>query len=263
MSVRTVERTTALFAQPQQTNVRASEATILTTPPAKKTRDRARLNDCAFLIQVLECFMTNTIRENERQERHVRVQQQHAAFHPYAMSAPAVTEPSVFHALQPPSITPVDYLRRLARYSFCSRSVFVAAFFYLERIARIEHVDLRINSLSVHRLLLTAVLLATKMIDDVLYDNAHFAKVGGLDVKELNMLELDMLKVLRFKLFIQPEQFEMFEHHLLNCAMDNQDPEYCMLPSRLTSLGYVTTHHTKPPAPGSPASTMDVCFSAN
>lgn len=125
-----------------------------------------------------------------------------------------------------------------------------------------EQIDLRINSLSVHRLLLAAVLLATKFIDDVLYDNAHFAKVGGLDVKELNMLELDMLKVLNFRLFIEPEEFEAFEELLLDFALSTTDPDYMMLSSRLRNLGYGVAPVAKRPPPSSPASTMDVCFSS-
>lgn len=125
-----------------------------------------------------------------------------------------------------------------------------------------EQIDLSINSLSVHRLLLTAVLVATKVIDDVLYDNAHFAKVGGLDVKELNMLELDMLKVLNFRLFIKPEEFEAFEEQLLDCALNTTDPDYLMLSSRLRNLGYGVALVPKRPPPSSPASTMDICFSA-
>lgn len=197
--------------------------------------------------------MVDTIRRNEQDERV-------EAFNclRFGRKAP---EPSVFHALQAPSITPVEYLKRLARYSFCSRSVFVAAFYYLEKIAVMKDVDLRINSLSVHRLLLTSVLLATKVIDDVLYDNAHFAKVGGLDVKELNMLELDMLKVLNFRLYIKPEDFEAFEVHLLESALSSRDPDYAILPGRLRNLGYDTQTISKAP-PSSPASTMDVCFTS-
>lgn len=170
-----------------------------------------------------------------------------------------VAEPSVFHALQAPSITPVEYLRRLARYSFCSRSVFVAAFLYLERIADMDTVNLRIDSLSVHRLVLTAVVLATKLMEDVLYDNAHFAKVGGVDVSELNMLELDMLKVLNFDLFIKPEEFEAFELVLLDDALNTQHPDYAILPDRLRNLGYDTEPLRKGP-PASPTSSMDVSF---
>lgn len=118
-------------------------------------------------------------------------------------------------------------------------------------------VELRINSLCVHRLLLTAVLLATKVIDDVLYDNAHFAKVGGLDVSELNMLELDMLKVLDFRLHIEPDDFEMFEGRLLETALASTDAEYGILAERLRNLGYDGRRWR----PASPGSTMDVCFS--
>lgn len=196
----------------------------------------------------------NSIRENEALER------RESSERAFAQSLP---EPSLFHALEPPSITPIEYLRRLHRYSFCSKSVFVAAFLYLEKIASIEGKNLRVNSLSVHRLVLTAVLLATKVMDDVLYDNAHFAKVGGLDVKELNMLELDMLKTLRFGLYIEPEEFEAFQAKLVDEAMSTRDPDFAMLPGRLRNLGYDYTCMSKPEskdAPSSPTSPMFVSF---
>lgn len=166
--------------------------------------------------------------------------------------AAARPEPSVFHALQPPSITPAEYLQRLARYSFCSRSVFVAAFYYLDRVA-MQGVDLTVTSLSVHRLLLTAVLLATKYFDDVLYDNAHFAKVGGLDVQELNMLELDMLKVLDFRLHINVRDFEAFESQLLGSVLDSPHPDYVRVRHSLANLGYRSKHR-----PSSPTSLMEL-----
>ncbi|KAI0560471.1 cyclin-dependent protein kinase [Gracilaria domingensis] len=68
-----------------------------------------------------------------------------------AGAQPAEREPSVFHALQAPSITPVEYLRRLARYAFCSRSAFILAFYYLQKICKLQHARLTINSLSIHR----------------------------------------------------------------------------------------------------------------
>lgn len=220
-----------------------------------KAFPRSRLDGCDLLLSVLECYMTDVIRRNERLERLESIER---------LRFGRVEPPkSVFHALGPPSITPVEYLRRLARYSFSSRAVFLAAFFYLEKIASIPNNGLLINSLSVHRLVLTAILLATKFIDDVLYDNAHFAKIGGLELKELNMLELRLLKVLDFKLYISCDEFDAFESQILDSALDTNDPDYTMLPDRLRNLGYGDSRQWVEPELRSPTSTMAVSFDSS
>ena len=212
------------------------------TPP--RPRPPIPLHESVLLYPVLECVMSDGIERNEREAE--------AELPPSCAYRGYRYEPSVFHALQAPSVSPSDYLYRLIKHSHCTRSAFIIAFYYLERVAE-KGVDLGINSLSVHRLLLTAVLLAIKYLEDVLYDNAHFAIVGGLDVQELNMLELDMLKVLNFRLHISPEEFTEFEQKLLNIVMCNTNPEFAKLRCSLRNLGYC---EPKRP-PSSPTSILD------
>lgn len=215
----------------------------------------ARLSCCNLFLAVLECYMTDVIRRNECRERTALSGRLHRD----------VAEPtkSAFHALTAPSITPVEYLRRLARFSFSSRPVFVAAFIYLHRVAAISHAPLLVDSLSVHRLLLTAVLLATKFFDDLHYDNAHFAKIGGLHVAELNMLELQLLDLLHFNLSISVHQFDVFESSILDSALATSHPDYIMLPNRLRNLGYGPELHPDGSEPHSPISTMATPFDAH
>lgn len=148
---------------------------------------------------------------------------------------------SIFHAVHPPHISPLDYFRRLTRYAFCSRSVFVSALYHIRTLANRNIVS--VNILSIHRLLVTAVVVAVKSLDDVLYDNAHFAKVGGLDLQELNVLELDMLKALDFRAGVHVEEYQRFEQCLLAAAFwngkDQEEEEVVVdLSERLKGKGF-------------------------
>ena len=49
--------------------------------------------------------------------------------------------------------------------------------------------DFVISSLNVHRLLITSIMLASKFFDDVYYNNAYYARVGGISNSEVNSLE--------------------------------------------------------------------------
>jgi hypothetical protein len=68
--------------------------------------------------------------------------------------------------------------------------------------------SLRITALSVHRLLITAVLVAAKFLDDSYFNNAYYAKVGGISLEEMNALELDFLLRCDFRLHVVPEAFD-------------------------------------------------------
>ncbi|KAA8496758.1 Cyclin-U4-1 [Porphyridium purpureum] len=113
---------------------------------------------------------------------------------------------SEFHGLEVPKVLLLDYLHRIEKYAFCSRSCFVVALVYLDWIAMVD-CTYRLTAFNVHRLFLTALVLAVKFCEDVFYDNAHFAKVGGITVQELNRMELEFLKALEFRMHVSEDQF--------------------------------------------------------
>ena len=45
--------------------------------------------------------------------------------------------------------------------------------------------DFVISSLNVHRLLITSIMLASKFFDDGYYNNAYYARVGGISNSEV------------------------------------------------------------------------------
>eukprot|EP01018_Ginkgo_biloba_P014554 Gb_17248 [translate_table: standard] len=94
---------------------------------------------------------------------------------------------------------------------------------YLERI--ILNLGFRITSLNVHRLLITSVMLASKFLDDLFmrtfcwalvrnYNNAYYAKVGGITTKHINSLEIEFLFMLDFRLQVTVSVFESYCAHL-------------------------------------------------
>ncbi|CAF1938691.1 hypothetical protein HID58_068904 [Brassica napus] len=107
------------------------------------------------------------------------------------------------------------YTERVYRYAHCSHACFVAAFAYILRYLE-RPVDTsmtcRLTSLNVHRLLITSLLVAAKFLDRKCYNNAYYAKIGGVSTEEMNRLEKTFLFDLDFRLNITTE---MFEKHCL------------------------------------------------
>ena len=118
-----------------------------------------------------------------------------------------------FHCLSKPTISVADYLNRIRHYSSCSDTCFIAAVIYLDLV----HVNgMVVDSLNVHRLLITAVMLASKFFDDRCHSNSIYAVIGGISLSELNGLEILMLQKLQFTLFFPPEVFERYRSAVLS-----------------------------------------------
>ncbi|WJX85922.1 Cyclin-U4-1 [Trifolium repens] len=120
---------------------------------------------------------------------------------------------SVFHGVTRPSISIQSYLERIFKYANCSSSCIIVAYIYLDRFTQLQP-SLPINSFNVHRLLITSVMVAAKFMDDVCYNNAYYAKVGGIPKTEMNVLELDFLFGVGFNLNVTPVTFQAYCVHL-------------------------------------------------
>lgn len=127
--------------------------------------------------------------------------------------APPITK---FHALRAPSISIYDYVERIFKYAACSSECFVLALIYVDRI--IQRQGFVINSLNVHRVVITSIMLAAKFFDDHYFKNGFYAKVGGVPCNEMNSLEVEFLFLINFSLHVPPETYRKYYVELCNHA---------------------------------------------
>ncbi|XP_019193048.1 PREDICTED: cyclin-U1-1 [Ipomoea nil] len=120
---------------------------------------------------------------------------------------------SAFHGVRAPSISIPKYIERIYKYTNCSPSCFVVGYVYMDRLAH-KYPNSLVISLNVHRLLVTCVMVASKILDDEHYNNAFFARVGGVSNAELNKLEIELLFLLDFGVSVSSQVFECYCQHL-------------------------------------------------
>uniref|UniRef100_A0A0E0CES7 Cyclin n=1 Tax=Oryza meridionalis TaxID=40149 RepID=A0A0E0CES7_9ORYZ len=137
-------------------------------------------------------------------------------------AAAAGAAATAFRGRTRPEISVRRYAERIYRYAGCSPACFVVARVYLDRLAGRSPEEegepspspspaataaaaVCVDSYSVHRLLITSVMVAAKH-----YNNAYFARVGGVEVAEMNGLELELLFALRFRLNVTPATFATY-----------------------------------------------------
>ncbi|TVU00452.1 hypothetical protein EJB05_54094, partial [Eragrostis curvula] len=105
------------------------------------------------------------------------------------------------------------FLERFARYAEVSPQVYVVAYAYLDRLRRGD-AGVRVVRANAQRLLTTAILVASKFVEDRNYKNSYFAAVGGLGAAELSALELDFLFLMQFRLNVCVSVFQSYCRHL-------------------------------------------------
>jgi Cyclin len=119
-----------------------------------------------------------------------------------------LVQPSHHHDPFPPR-----HSRRIHKYAACSNESFIFALIYIDRL--IQRSNFLLTELNVHRVVITAVLLAAKFFDDAYYNNAYYAKVGGVMVSEMNGLEVDFLFRINFSLHVTPEVYDKYRAELV------------------------------------------------
>jgi hypothetical protein len=144
---------------------------------------------------------------------------------------------TVFHALKPPTISIKYYLDRIVKYAYCSPECFVLALVYLDRIIQ-RNENFFITSLNVHRLLVTSVMVGAKFFDDAYYNNAYYARVGGISCSEINTLELEFLYLINFSLHVTPDVFERYRVELCLHAIQANPARPCSCISSSAGSSY-------------------------
>lgn len=129
-------------------------------------------------------------------------------------------------------------LDRIHKYASCSNECFILALIYIDRL--IQRNNFLLTELNVHRVVITAILLGAKFFDDAYYNNAYYAKVGGVLVSEMNGLEVDFLFRINFSLHVTPELFQKYREELLSHSPSNEDSNQDAMSSSAQPL---------PPAP--------------
>lgn len=104
-----------------------------------------------------------------------------------------------------PPITLEAFADRMSQFMHCSASCYINAAFYLYKIK--QAYPAMVTHQSAHKLFLTALVVAVKFTDDEVHKQEHYARCGGIETDELNMLEAFMFKMLGYSAYVSNGEF--------------------------------------------------------
>jgi hypothetical protein len=67
--------------------------------------------------------------------------------------------------------------------------------------------------------------LALKTFIDVFNNNKYISKISGVDIKEYNDIELELVLIIGFKLHVSAETFNQYKDFLLHTEKSQEDVE--------------------------------------
>ncbi|GAA0186711.1 hypothetical protein LIER_33999 [Lithospermum erythrorhizon] len=140
-----------------------------------------------------------------------------------------------FHGSKAPALSIQQYVQRIFRYTDASPSSFVVSYIYIERyLHHQKDAATFLTSLSIHRLVITAFMLAAKYLEDECFNNAYYAKVGGVTTQELNKLEMEFLVAVDFRLHVDVETFDKY---CLKLEAEGREKCQIQRPIKISGIG--------------------------
>lgn len=132
---------------------------------------------------------------------------------------------TIFQTNSVPDISLPNYLKRVAWFLGCPTACFVIA---LEYVYRLSHLcpEVELNEYSVHQIVITCIMVATKSIDDQQFKNTFYARIAGIPVTNLSALEVRLVFFLKFHLLVMPGQYVARHESMLR---DNQGPNMVII----------------------------------
>ncbi|RPD78275.1 cyclin-domain-containing protein [Lentinus tigrinus ALCF2SS1-7] len=119
-----------------------------------------------------------------------------------------------FHSRTAPGISILDYLRRIVRFTKAERICLLITLHYIDQIsARMP--AFVFSSLTCHRFVISAICVSSKCLCDTFCSNSVYAKVGGIPVAELNVLEREFLRIIHWKLTCTREVLQEYYVNLV------------------------------------------------
>ena len=121
---------------------------------------------------------------------------------------------SIFDLNGNPSISLYDYLYRIVKYTKIKDNTLITALIYIDIIsAKNKFV---ITHYNIYKILFIAIILASKHSEDNFLTNKLYSEIGGIQVKELELLEKKFSIIIRFKFSLEKILFEKYSKYINN-----------------------------------------------
>ena len=141
------------------------------------------------------------------------------------------------------------YMREISSKFACPKQCYILSFIYIDRVLE-RNPSFPISRINANKLILTSIFLAIKFVDDERHDISFYANAGNISSKELEELEIDMLNLLGYQVYVDDKTYFAYENmlkihtqiiynennHILTKAMETIETEFTPIMTETESL---------------------------
>ena len=95
---------------------------------------------------------------------------------------------------------------------------------YIDRIC--EQSSIILTPYNLHRLVFVAILMAIKYNEDVCFEFEFYAKIAGIPIKELKMLEREFVELIKFHFYIGKDEFDKYKSYIDDIEIELDKKEW-------------------------------------
>ena len=120
----------------------------------------------------------------------------------------------VFNLKGIPSMSLYDYLYRIVKYTKIRDNTLITALIYIDIICTKNKFNF--NHYSIYKLLFISIILASKHCSDNYRSKKLYSEIGGVQVKELELLEKKFSLLLKFKFSLEKILVDKYNEYINN-----------------------------------------------
>eukprot|EP01061_Rhynchopus_euleeides_P036128 TRINITY_DN60906_c0_g1_i1.p2 TRINITY_DN60906_c0_g1~~TRINITY_DN60906_c0_g1_i1.p2 ORF type:complete len:123 (+),score=60.84 TRINITY_DN60906_c0_g1_i1:544-912(+) len=109
-------------------------------------------------------------------------------------------------------VNPKDFLIRLCKHGQCSKECFIIMTILLDKAS--TDGGLKLTWSNIHKLILTAFVVAVKTRDDFHLTNKYYAQICGVTTQTLNTLEIEFLRAVNWEVYTSDDDFSTYAKYL-------------------------------------------------
>jgi hypothetical protein len=124
-----------------------------------------------------------------------------------------------FYSKEIPVISIKDYLEHIYKYTKFNSSTLVLILIYIDRICNI--CNCKISYYNIHKIILGSILIAIKYNEDECFSLKYYAKIGGVSLSEILILEYNFISLINFNLYVSNDLFHKYNDYILSSDSDD------------------------------------------
>ena len=118
----------------------------------------------------------------------------------------------IFNSTKPPRISIYDFFDRIIKYCKIDVATFVSMMIYIDKAREC----IQFTNFNIHKIILGSLICSIKYCNDEIYPNTYYARVGGIDLEEMNVIEITFCALLGFDFYIDDEIYFQYESYCID-----------------------------------------------